>query len=1285
MLVKLIRRTGYVIATVIILAALVVSIARLFTPYLNEHLPNFEEWSSQALHVPVKIEHVQISWNFYEPELTFKNVKILDKDTQQPKVAIRQIGVNLSIWHSLLSWQLLPETIKISGVHLTVHHPLQGQPIIEELKDFAITDNSTGKPSSANEIIGWIFSQPNLILQDIDISYQSENAAEKSFVLNELVLTNNELDHQLKGDVVLRQEFSTRAKVRLNWVGNVTDLQHVSAELYVYLEGVSLPQWLQQKSWHNISVKQGLGSAKIWATWDKNQWQEMQTQFQFYNLELALATKSLTQEIPRLSGHLGWKREGNKQIVAGDDILLDLADHLWPTTHFTLSMIPLGTSYKVESLKIGYLDLADTHKLAIESGLLDKAQQELLTAIDPKGDIRNLEVTSATGSITDIASLAVAAQFENLTFAPWQKFPGITHASGVLTWQEKQGNLTLNSHKIKILPNTLFTNPLSFDQLTGVLTWQKSPANILQVTVKNLQANNIDLKMQTDISLSIPANDSPSIDLLANFSLKNAATISDYLPLKILDADLAKWLKHAFFKGEIDAGKAIVKGKLADFPFEKNNGTFSVTTELSELDFNYAPNWPMMRHLKGKLSFVGSAMNVDIDSAQILNIPLTAVHAVIPYIGPNEKQVLHVQSLIKSDFSQALDFIQRSPLRDTVGKDLAGLQLTGPMQLNLGLIIPLKNPGSANVSGDVTFAESNLSLPEWRLIIDKLQGSFHFSENDLSATQLQGQLFDEPIHLSLTTEHEKDKPSYVKANLSGTLQIISLENFLKIPLTQYAQGATTYQAELRLMSHKESRPTHISINTDLKGVALNLPDPYGKKADEVRNLTLDITLNRDRPMLAQIQYDKTVSAALNVQESDQHLHFVGGELRLGGGTAVAPKESGLVITADFKELNWTMLQPYLDWSAKNNKSKSVITQMGDGLFRSVNLNADTVDLVGQQLTKARIQLARTGNNWVITINSTQAIGKITLPANFSRVDADFQRLHLVANNKQNMLINPKTLPVLSISASDVSVGEKKLGRVQLETVPAGTGLQIKQLQINSAATNLRASGSWQLVGKQYTSRLQGQLSTTVLNQMLSQWGVDSSGVVGSWANSNFDLTWPDAPYNPSLAGLSGKLSLKLGAGRIVNLSQSTEAKIGIGRMFSIFSLQTIPRRLSLDFSDLFQNGYNFDSVVGNFILKSGNAFTNDTRFDGPVARIDIGGRIGLGEKDYDLKLGVTTYVATSLLPAAIGAVFPPAGVATLVASVLVTQAASKMATYQYHITGTWANPNWQQISFYRVP
>jgi uncharacterized protein YhdP len=130
-------------------------------------------------------------------------------------------------------------------------------------------------------------------------------------------------------------------------------------------------------------------------------------------------------------------------------------------------------------------------------------------------------------------------------------------------------------------------------------------------------------------------------------------------------------------------------------------------------------------------------------------------------------------------------------------------------------------------------------------------------------------------------------------------------------------------------------------------------------------------------------------------------------------------------------------------------------------------------------------------------------------------------------------------------------------------------------------------------------------------------------------------------------------------------------------VLGLISLNNLPRRLSLDFSDLFAKGFSFDEIDGSFVLDDGNAYTNDLFVNGPAALIEISGRIGLAEQDYDELVTVTPYVKTGLPLAGTLAGGPAVGAVLLVAETLLEDRLgplNRIARKQYSVTGPWSEP-----------
>lgn len=1277
---KIVKTLGYCVAVVIIFAALLVSTSRLLTPYLNQHRADFERWASQLLKRPIVIQELHVTWHRYEPELELNGVNVLNVQTQKPALTIPTLTINFSLWSSLFHWQMMLDSIRIKGVHLTLRQQPSGLVNVEGFKDIAITDNFTGQSLNSDVIFAWIFSQSALVLRDIDIHFFDKNKQEKSITLDQLALQNNGNTHVLTGRAILNQSAPLSVTTRLKWQGDITDISHIKARLYLYVEGIYLPQWLEKKSWQNLQMRQGVGSAKIWASWNNNTWQKIQSQFQFYNLQaVSLITKKLLV-IDRMSGNVGWKRDGENEILAGEDVFIDLPSHLWPVTNFTVKFSRTAEGMpNIKTISLGYLDVADSSALLQETGLLSKEYSDLLTVLDPHAELRFFQ-GNFQEPLTDPANISLSGTFNGLTLNAWKNFPAVTNLRGELAWTGKQGGLKLDSQNSTVELNQVFEDPLQFDQLSGVVHWQKDANGNWSFVAKKLSVVNQDAAASVDMTFLMPPNDSPTIHLTGDFNVKNVVNITSYLPLKIYDPALIKWLNAAFVSGHAQNGKVNLQGRLSDFPFDNGTGTFMIGSDVDDVQLHYAPNWPDLRHLKGKLIFAGRSMAIDINSGQLLNIPLGAVHAEIPYFGDKQPQVVNVNTIVQADFLQGLNFIQRSPLRDTLGKDLAALQLKGPMQLKLALMIPLHAPENAKVIGDTVLSNTILNLPAWKLTLDHLNGALHFTEDSVVATNVQGQIFNQPVTLTLATEQSPGQPNRVTANLQGDVSVAALQSWLALPLDKTAQGATHYQADLRLAAHKTAQPTQVTVTSDLKGIAINLPGAYGKKAEDSTDFQLDIKASPDQPLQTKLHYGKLLSAALILEETVNGIHVASGNLRLGSGEPALPTQAGFIVTGEVDQLDWSIIQPYFSATSKKNPPA-----INPDLFRGADITVHTVNAFGLNLKQLRIQVQKSPSALQVRLNNADMSGQISLPVNMDRylVQARFDRLFLSAQDSSNVqgTMNPRTVPAFSFIGNDVRYDGKPLGQVTLNTVRSSNGLAIRQLKFESKLFKLNATGAWQSTGNHSSStHLRGSVSSPSVSDMLTAWGFSSKNLVGSSGDVQFDLAWPGAPFSPSLKNMSGNMSLKLTEGRIINLSNDTDAKMGLGRLLNVFSLQTIPRRLSLDFSDVFEKGYSFDSMQGSFTFRNGDAVTRDTRFDGPIARVDIAGRIGLVAKNFDMKMSVTPYVTSSLPVVAAIAGGPIVGAATWVVNAVVSHAVSKVTTYDYSVTGPWDNPVWTQVS-----
>jgi uncharacterized protein YhdP len=502
-----------------------------------------------------------------------------------------------------------------------------------------------------------------------------------------------------------------------------------------------------------------------------------------------------------------------------------------------------------------------------------------------------------------------------------------------------------------------------------------------------------------------------------------------------------------------------------------------------------------------------------------------------------------------------------------------------------------------------------------------------------------------------------------------------IERWLKIPLTSVAQGATeiTGTADFSL-----NAPIEVKMHSKLEGITVNLPEEYAKKKNTQRDFSLLFLATENQPMKLKLQYGDLLHSALLVDRQKEKYHLIAANIYLGKGQVDWPIQPGLYITGDFAQLDVEKIKGYLHSS--NNKSNN--TMLYDLKLRGIDIRTRLLTLLGQHLTQVHLQLTSVSNDWNININSAQVIGQVQLPMQLGpqeTVSAHFQKLNLFSSTETNSLVDVKSLPSIFFTADNVNYNNMPLGRMVFKTLTNARGLKIQRLSITSARINLQATGDWLQADHHDTTYLQGDVDSSQVSNLLYSFGFDAHNFVSNQGKLNFALNWADAPYAPSLAHLKGKAKLELGPGRVVEIGEGSGAKMDLGRMLSIFSLQSLPRRLSLDFSDVFQKGYSFDSVRGDFVFQNGSAYTNNLRFNGPVASVGIDGRIGLKNKDYDFTLIVTPYVTASLPVAAAVMGGPWIGLAAFAVNTVLGSQVSKVTAYYYSVTGTWANPVWKAV------
>ncbi|MCH8263254.1 MAG: hypothetical protein IIA77_09485, partial [Proteobacteria bacterium] len=401
-------------------------------------------------------------------------------------------------------------------------------------------------------------------------------------------------------------------------------------------------------------------------------------------------------------------------------------------------------------------------------------------------------------------------------------------------------------------------------------------------------------------------------------------------------------------------------------------------------------------------------------------------------------------------------------------------------------------------------------------------------------------------------------------------------------------------------------------------------------------------------------------------------------LSFGGGVPAVNVDNQLSITGNVDHLiasEWFDLIPETTNGKKlKTKDKAV----------SLDVHVDSLEFMHQIFSDVNLKLGNIDSGYHLNVNAENISGDIYIDRliDDNPVTINLQKLSLVKNTSENeegkYVINPGSIPPLDIKISELIYDNIDLGQLSLVTSKITNGLSVDKINFNKTDMEIAGTGIWNIINHEHYSKFNLTLNAASMNTMLETFNYDITAIEDGKTSLTLDAQWQGTPVDFSLTNLEGTLFMEINKGRFTDITSTT------GRLFGLLSLQTLPRRLSLDFSDLFGKGLAFDNIEGRFSIENGNAYTNNLTMSGPSVNINISGRTGLVDHDYDQIATITPKVSDSLPMAS--ALFGPIGIGVgaviFLASEIFHSLPEKIDTLlrkQYTITGAWDDPQVTKI------
>jgi uncharacterized protein (TIGR02099 family) len=566
------------------------------------------------------------------------------------------------------------------------------------------------------------------------------------------------------------------------------------------------------------------------------------------------------------------------------------------------------------------------------------------------------------------------------------------------------------------------------------------------------------------------------------------------------------------------------------------------------------------------------------------------------------------------------------------------------------------------------------------LRFERIKGAVTFTRNTVSGQGITAEVLDAPVRVSIFP-WEVPQEVGTLVEVSGPMDLVALADRHLPRLAAQTSGVADWQLVLLIPRPEAStrQGVEVELHSDLKGISVDLPPPLRKSAEQTRQMVVR-WLPGQAGAPVELAYGDAVHGALVAKESGG---LARGELRFGGAAAQLPPQPQLRVVGQLDEFDgsgWIdLVKPASTATAPTTGSQDAATLSLPPL--RVALTLRRASLFGYQFKNVGVQ-SRPADPWQFALDGPDVGGLVLwTPERVDqppRLELKLDRLVLrrapsgAGERKESSITKPQRLPQLDVSIDALSLGERSLGTLRLQGKRLAQGMRFAPLTIEGDAVSLTGEASWLDIADRQRTRVRADISDGSLDELLKLFG-DSGSIKGGKLSGRLELNWPGGPRDFSLATVEGDAQMTALDGRLVDVEE------GAGKLLNLFSLNSLQRRLALDFSDLTKGGFSFDSMDGHVVVMDGNAFTNDLTIRGSSAVIEIAGRTGLVAKDYDQLVTVTPQLSASLPIAGAIAGGPAVGAAVFLAEKLVGDEFNRISRVQYQVSGPWDAPKYRKL------
>lgn len=850
----------------------------------------------------------------------------------------------------------------------------------------------------------------------------------------------------------------------------------------------------------------------------------------------------------------------------------------------------------------------------------------------------------------------------------------------------------------------VFAQPLAITQLSGQGRAGRNEKGQLALDDLALSVSNPDLALTLGGTWRQDAHFAAGVaDWRGRVERLNLAALLNYLPLTV-NQDARDWMKAGLVQGTVTQGTLAVNGGLDTFPYglAPEDGKFEIGGALQDAIVDYQPArrdrlaWPRLEQISGSLRMHNDNLDVDAKQARMripgqADIVLQDISTRI--VSMEQHALLRLEGLSEAPAESYLGLVKQSPLNQLLGGVLADSRVGGDWRVPLRLQIPLDDVDSTTVQGGIQMERGMYQYMPEAPPMTELKGELAFSEKGVSAQSLTGQFLGGPARIK--GDFQPGKPGL---RIDGTVSAQGLQTYLDLQGARRLSGSAAYGLVLTLGDKGEFG---MSLESDLKGLALDFPEPLRKAADTPAALSArwssDAAAKTDLLQISLADRQTLMLRLLRRQGMTEGPYFQG--VTIGTPGLIAAPQSGTQVNAKYDKLDidaWERVllefEHGLDGAAAAPRSQPLFPDLervrlnaGQAFFIGMLMDDLELDSTQDALGRMRLRLKARQLDGVLTAQRQQRSYVGQLSANFSRLHVEKTSADWVMSEPEGQTLDDDLqLPAVALNVDDLRMYGVKLGKLQARGMPQEAGRQwlLDRFSLQSDGMDLNGTGKWVLRGEQRGLQLTALSNISDLGRFMDSSGLPKDVLRDGAGTVQGALFWQDFPWSVDKTKISGQINADLAKGRFLSVNSRS------AKLLELLSLQSLARlsRLDIDLFGAAREGFPFDSLTGRMTLRDGKVDLENYRVVGPAGTIRLQGQVDIQAET----LNLTAVVAPNLdiSGAAIAAIFavnPAVGVGAFLTQWMMQAPLSETLSVTYVVSGSIDDPQLKEVDAPPVP